>query len=160
MCPSFEAWTAYLSDPDVQHEWDIFCNPGRFPLGTRIVKPSKNGYVPIGFFQMWHASSGVRWYPNSSQHAGDNDMDFALQWPRSRRQLLPEILAIHLDSCRDNFGLNWNGRQTPFFGPLGSNVLNPKGPALTDENIPDKTELGFDVTEKVTYSQIEEPLLA
>lgn len=149
MCPSFLAWMEFLSDPDIQHEWNSYCNPGRFPLGTRIVKPSTDGYIPIGFFQLFHGSAGHIWYPDHSDNAGETDLVFALKWPRSRRRLLPELLAIHLDSVKGNFGKNWKGRTTPYFGPQPLKVPDASCSTLTEETSLDKT----DVTKQLDGSQ-------
>jgi len=77
--------------------------------------------VPIGFFQLWHAgATGIRTYPGHGA-VDRSDMSFALQWPRGRRALVPEIVAIHLatDDGRE-MGANWRGRTTPPFGPVPS----------------------------------------
>jgi hypothetical protein len=42
------------------------------------------------------------------------DVLFAIQWPRPKRQLLPEGFCIHLQSSAE-FGANWQGRKTPPF---------------------------------------------
>ena len=82
------------------------------------------GYVPIGFFQLWHSSEdqyhGVRSKPYPANHndACRTDVQFALQWDRRQRELLSEFLAIHLDSGRCQNGANWKGRTTLRFGPL------------------------------------------
>jgi hypothetical protein len=92
------------------------------PVGARWVDV-RYGYVPIGYFQLWHQSSdtrkGVRLrrYPDSHSDAARADVKFALQWDRRRRQLLPEVIVAHLESEPCPTGANWKGRKTRRFGP-------------------------------------------
>jgi hypothetical protein len=72
--------------------------------------------VPIGFFQLWNPKgSGVCHYPERHTTAARSDMLFAMQWPRDKRHLLPEIIAIHLESESVEMGANWQGRKTKPF---------------------------------------------
>jgi hypothetical protein len=79
------------------------------------------GYLPIGFFQLWFhgMADGMprRDYPHTDSDAAHSDSKFALQWPRRKRLLLPDIIAVHLESERVPFGSNWRGRKTKKFGP-------------------------------------------
>lgn len=88
-----------------------------FPLGARIIH-SEHGYTPIGYFQLWHKSTG-RSYPFHQGNAEHTDVLFAALWPRKNRVLLPELLVYHLESGSGPIamGTNWNGRKTPPFGP-------------------------------------------
>lgn len=116
MCRSFEQWSAFLQHPEVQHSCDIFVQANAFPLGVRVAKLKGDGYVPIGFFQMWNPSiSSVSVY-KEHQAADRGDMAFALQWPRRKRLMIPEIVGIHLESEQGKMGTNWNGRSTKPFG--------------------------------------------
>ena len=91
-------------------------------MGVRVVPDTYNGYVPIGFFQMWNPSkSGISVYPHQHTDAGRGDMLFAKQWPRSKRALLPEIIGYHLESEPSDMGANWGGRKTAPFGPTLKN---------------------------------------
>jgi hypothetical protein len=82
-----------------------------------------HGYVPIGFFQLFHGSamiwrgSHIRRYPYHHGDAARSDVQFALQWDRRHRQLLPEVVVLHLESQKAPLGANWNGRTTEEFGP-------------------------------------------
>jgi hypothetical protein len=121
MCPSFAAWLAYVGRPEVQHSCDTFVQANAFPLGVRIAKMARGddaGYVPIGFFQLWNAvATGRKTYPGHGE-ADRSDMRFALQWPRGKRHLIPEIVAIHLESEESEaMGANWRGRKTKPFAP-------------------------------------------
>lgn len=118
MCPDFDAWTRYIADPVIQHAREIFVIPDAFPLGTRVAKLDGEGYIPIGFFQLWHpGASGVSTYPDEHGTAGRADMLHALKWMRKRRALIPEIFAVHLGSPIPPGQNNWRGRLMAPFGP-------------------------------------------
>jgi hypothetical protein len=104
------------------HECGHWFHP-TFPVGSRWVS-SIHGYVPIGFFQLFHGSQmvehgyHVRKYPTSHGDAARTDVQFALQWDRRNRQVLPEAIVLHLDGEAGSvMGANWSGRTTPRFGP-------------------------------------------
>jgi hypothetical protein len=83
----------------------------------------REGWVPIGYLQLWHSSSdewqGIRIKPYPANHgnACRTDVQHGLQWDRCKRVLIPEILAVHLESEPARMGVNWNGRRTKRFGP-------------------------------------------
>ena len=88
------------------------------------------GYVPIGFFQLWHSSAdlrdGVRIkpYPHTHNSACRTDVQHALQWDRVKRALIPELVVVHLESEADSkIGVNWEGRKTKRFGPVGATPI-------------------------------------
>lgn len=120
----YEEWRKYLRKPRLVHEADVYVHLDAFPVGTRFVWPEGHGYVPIGFFQLWHPGvSGVRSYPTEHTNAGRSDMFFAGQWPRHRRGMLPELVALHLESEQREQGANWDGRVTQPFearGPIAA----------------------------------------
>ena len=117
MIASAEQWREHCSNPKLQQEDDIYVHVNQYPLGTRIASSTKGGWLPIGYWQMWNPKgSGVYEYPENHSSAGRTDMQFATQWPRSKRQLLPEILVYHLESEPADQGANWNGRVTKKFG--------------------------------------------
>jgi len=118
MCYSYEDWARYQSWPEVQHSCNLFVQATDFELGTRVGHLDEDGWAPIGFFQLWHPSgSGHAAYPD--QGNGDrSDLKFARNWPREHRGMIPEVVAIHLDSeKRETMGGNWRGRKTKHFGP-------------------------------------------
>jgi glycosyltransferase involved in cell wall biosynthesis len=119
MCPNYEAWREYIDFPGpVQDSW-VFIHATRFPLGVRLAeyKTPGGGYEPIGYFQLWNPSgSGVYSYPSQHGFADRTDVIHCKKWPRELRELLPEIVVIHLES-EHGLGLNWRGRTTPWFGP-------------------------------------------
>lgn len=97
--------------------------PAGFPVGARWVGP--DGYVPIGFFQLWHRiGGGEEWsgrrtkpYPSGHGTAAREDVQHGLQWDRRQRELLPELFVVHLESEPAKCGANWSGRTTKRFGP-------------------------------------------
>lgn len=94
----------------------------RVEVGTRWCHPSM-GYVPIGYFQMWHSSEDewrgirVRPYPRNHSDAARTDVQHALQWDRHKRSLIPEVIGVHLESEPLPKGANWKKRISKPFGP-------------------------------------------
>lgn len=119
MCPNYEEWQRFIEKPRKIQEAYIYIHPTAFPVGVRIAEYMNKGYEPIGYFQMWNPKcSGVTEYPTQHGKADRTDVLHAKKFSRIKRQLLPEILCIHLDSegqTVDNMGKNWNGRQTAMF---------------------------------------------
>lgn len=117
-----------------RESWDRICESGyqqaaahcyvqpheKYPVGTRWVSP-RDGYVPIGFFQLFHGSAMIRKgihlrpYPAHHSDAARSDVQFGLQWDRRSRELLPEIVVWHLESEPAAVGTNWKGRKTKSF---------------------------------------------
>jgi len=120
MCPNFEEWMEFVSSPRQTHTGWVYIHPTVFPMGVRIGEYMSEGYEPIGFFQMWHPkTSGVYEYPEMHGSADRTDVLFAKKWSRKNRGLIPEIIAVHLDSedsTIQDMGKNWNGRKTSHFG--------------------------------------------
>jgi hypothetical protein len=117
-----DQWRNFITNPQLQQEgWSEYGDCGKFihvhkefPVGTRVAHPT--GYVPIGFFQLWHPkTSGFFKYPEHHTDAGRGDMLFALQWPRAKRHMIPEIIGYHLESEAAEMGRNWGGRRTKPF---------------------------------------------
>jgi hypothetical protein len=115
-CKGFDRWVDFLCEGDPQILYDLMVAPGPFGFSFRVLRPAFDGWVPIGFFQMWHpGATGIRRYPEYHTDAARGDVLFAAHWPRSRRQLIPEVLAYHLESERAPVGTNWSGRRTKPF---------------------------------------------
>jgi len=113
MCPSYKDWMNFIDNPSLLHEGWIYVHPTAFPMGVRIAEYKGKGWEPIGFFQMWNPKgSGVFEYPKEHGAVDRSDVIFAKKFPRSKRQLLPEIISIHIDSEQAHMGKNWSGRQT------------------------------------------------
>ena len=104
-------------------------------VGCRWVHPI-HGYCPIGCFQLWHSSQdlwhGVRIKPYPSFHnsAAHSDIQHSLQWDRNRRAVIPELLAVHLESEPAQMGANWKGRKTKRFGPEAQPVIGAVAPSF------------------------------
>ncbi len=69
-----------------------------------------HGYVPIGFFQLWHADYHKP-YPYSLGTAAHDDVLFATQWKQEHRRLLPSAFVYHLVARPPYYGENWDGRR-------------------------------------------------
>jgi hypothetical protein len=116
MVKGARAWNSFLEMPKLQHENECYVHTGAFPLGTRVMQINAGGYIPIGFFQLWNApASGVKLYPSGHSDAGRTDGQFAMQWPRALRAMIPEIIAYHLESVDSSMAANWGGRTTAPF---------------------------------------------
>lgn len=113
----FKAYNEWQEAPILQHETDSYIHMSNvFPLGTRVMQPHGHGYVPIGFFQMWNPKvSGISEYPEGHTDAGREDTLFPMQWKRSERALIPEIVGYHLESDDASNAANWSGRTTAPF---------------------------------------------
>jgi len=111
-----KAWDEFQNMPRLQHELDCYVHMNAFPLGTRVMQPNAQGYIPIGFFQMWNPKvSGVEKYPEGHTDAGREDGMFTLRWSRAERALIPEIIGYHLESDDARNASNWSGRTTAPF---------------------------------------------
>lgn len=113
----YVAWDKFTAMPVLQHEDETYIHPNSFPLGTRVMFKHSEGWVPLGFFQLWHPrASGVNNYPEAHGTAGRTDTLFSQQWPRAMRSFLPEIICYHLESGEAAaMGANWEGRTTASF---------------------------------------------
>lgn len=115
----YQNYAEFLDMPKLQHECNTYVHLNAFPLGTRIMHAHEQGYMPLGFFQMWNPkTSGVTSYPEGHTTAGREDTLFSGQWKRRERVLIPEIVGYHLESDDASMAANWNGRTTaPFEYP-------------------------------------------
>jgi hypothetical protein len=78
-------------------------------LGHRLVC-NLRGYLPLGFFQMWHAST-QKPYPYSLGTAAHDDMMFSALWPTACRRHLPGVICFHLLPTAPKVGENWDGKR-------------------------------------------------
>ena len=123
----YERWhqlrQSFHTDPQFSYRY-IVATPPDLPIGAHVIH-KQHGYVPIGYFQMWHSQhmhqNNFR-YPEVEGTAENMDVQFALRWPRKQRILLPTVRVFHLESEAAPMGVNWNGRKTKPFtqsgGPL------------------------------------------
>lgn len=121
MCPSYNDWIEFINNPkEIQEGW-IYIHSDAFPMGVRIAEyMNKNsGWEPIGYFQLWNPKgSGVTSYPTEHDYCDRTDVLHVKKFSRQNRELLPEILVIHLDSeglGTGDMGKNWRGRKTALF---------------------------------------------
>ncbi len=105
MVTGFSQWEALERSGYLQGgQFDYHCRtnlPEGITLGTRWSHP-RMGWVPIGFFQLWHSSQDewkgirVKPYPTNHGNACRTDVQHALQWDRHKRELIPELIGVHL----------------------------------------------------------------
>jgi hypothetical protein len=69
------------------------------------------GWLPLGYFQLFHASR-QRPYPYSLGTAAHDDVLFAALWPEPQRRLLPTAFVYHLCPTPPYYGQNWEGRKS------------------------------------------------
>lgn len=115
-----KGWKVWQENKDLlvpHHKFGYLLTPHEaFPSGARLVHGDW-GYMPIGYFQMWHSSMKLE-YPVNAGNAAHSDVVFATQWEKSKRTLLPTLYVFHLESDPSAYtGTNWEGRRTPYFGP-------------------------------------------
>jgi hypothetical protein len=83
---------------------------GNAPIGHRWMD-GIDGYLPLGFFQTYHASN-QKPYPFSLGDASHDDLMFSALWPRANRIHLPTVVVGHLITEPTAIGQNWEGRRT------------------------------------------------
>jgi hypothetical protein len=133
MVRNYDDWKRLKSSGWLAHDSQCLVTPPKgFDIGTRWVH-HEMGYVPIGFFQLWHSTADqwkgarTRPYPTKHNDACRTDVQHALQWDRRNRELLAELLVVHLESESCANGTNWKGRKTKRFGPMPSYQRNAMG---------------------------------
>lgn len=119
MCSGYTQWMEYLNSPKKIQEGWIYIHLNAFPIGVRVAEyMNKNGgYEPIGYFQLWNPKgSGVCDYPTEHDFCDRTDVLHCKKFKRENRELLPELVCIHLDSEElVEMGKNWKGRKTKLF---------------------------------------------
>jgi len=118
---TYENWEKNKHKTIPQHQYRFMVTPqSEFSIGSRLLH-LEYGYVPIGYFQLWH-SCVRRTYPIVCGSAEHSDVLFGIQWPVEKRILLPTCFVFHLESEPAKMGTNWDGRQTSPFGPPGTKI--------------------------------------
>ena len=132
---SFPEWNKYITDPKPLHDRGFLLHMANFDVGARLVHYWGEGFVPIGFFQMWHPTdSGVLEYSEEECTINHTDVLFARKFLKENRKLIPDIICFHLESESVKMGENWNGRKTKYFGleekDLTLNVIGTINPII------------------------------
>jgi hypothetical protein len=120
MCNSYKDWMNFIHmhSPRPIHEGWIYLHLHHFPMGQRIVQYQGEGYMPIGYFQLWNPKgSGVWTYPVEKVGFDRTDVLHLKQFTREYRRFIPDIVCIHLASEDHAMGQNWYGRTTSSFIP-------------------------------------------
>jgi hypothetical protein len=119
-CKSFGDFARYISNPERHHGNNGMMGMNAFEKGARLLNLDRDGYVPIGYFQLWNPiASGVLSYPIEHGTADRSDTLFAYNWLREKRHIIPELICVHLESEACQMGANWQGRKTRAFAPEG-----------------------------------------
>jgi hypothetical protein len=119
MCDSFMDWMKYFYSGKPVNEGWCYTHLDAFPVGTRLVKYHSEGYIPIGFFQLWNPSvSKITHYPEQNAAFDRTDTLFAQLFPKKSRRFIPDFAVIHLASEDTYQGQNWQGRISKPFRPL------------------------------------------
>jgi hypothetical protein len=91
-----------------QHLHNAFINASQ-NVSPRYVD-ALHGWLPLGFFQLWHARCQKQ-YPYSLGTAAHDDVMFSASWPRSHRRLLPGVIVYHLCARKPVLAENWDGHR-------------------------------------------------
>jgi hypothetical protein len=128
MIPNWNEWVAFQATGWLQSnhfQYQNYISFPKYPMGARWAD-LVSGWCPIGFFQMWHSSadlwhgSRIKRYNDKHNDACRTDTQHSLQFDRKKRALIPELIAVHLDSEGSANGTNWKGRKSARFGPPNS----------------------------------------
>ena len=117
---SYHRWTHFKAEYHRSPQFSHRClvnTPGDAAIGANLVH-KEYGYCPIGFFQLWHSEYMHNYnlrYPETHGSAENEDVVWALRWPRKKRTLLPTLRVYHLESEPAAMGANWKGRKTKPF---------------------------------------------
>lgn len=123
MIQSYDEWVKFQSLNWFLHDYqNRVVIPKGYQIGTRWCH-IEGGYTPIGFWQCWHSSNDhfrgtrIRPYPTRHNDACRSDVQFSMKFDRCKRELLPELVVVHLESEPAKLGANWAGRKTRIFNP-------------------------------------------
>jgi GTP:adenosylcobinamide-phosphate guanylyltransferase len=120
MINSYKKWYKFQHvDKKIIHEGWTFLRTDNLPVGVRVVH-HKDGWIPIGFFQMWNPKgSGINDYASENKKGYDRtDVLQAKRWSKIKRRFIPDIICVHLASEKQIQGRNWSGRKSIIFGQM------------------------------------------
>jgi hypothetical protein len=130
-CKGKDNWDKYSANRNmINNNWLLTIDNSIFEFGARLIHlygheggdGSFAGWNPIGYFQLAHRSAFVS-YPQNSSGADHCDMVFSRLWTRDKRILIPELMAIHIESYFVVHGVNWYGRLSEPFDSKKSNFV-------------------------------------
>ena len=125
MCTDYDEFVRFLDGKSQPYAEKFFTVPP-FDISPRVCQHYGKGYIPIGYFQLWHPLGSSRFtYPTIHDYDGiyaRTDVQHAVTF--QRRHLIPEVLCVHLEQGHNTMGANWNGRTTPTFGPFAGVTQN------------------------------------
>jgi len=92
-----------------QHHHNVIQTHARRPLRERYVD-KLYGFIPIGYFQLWHATK-QKVYPHGLGTAAHDDVLFAAQWAPEHRRMLPSAVVHHVCAKQPQYKENWDGKR-------------------------------------------------
>ena len=132
-CKGFDKWIEFLSNPKLIYKNWCYQDNNIFPKVDRFMPYYDEGYIPIGFAQLWFPrESGISFYPQEHGYADRTDVLFAKQWEKGYRKFIPELIGIHLESNDAINGINWKGRKSSSF-ELKDNLNKPDVPKYIED---------------------------
>jgi len=116
MCDSYKEWYTFINNNKEIYGGYVFMNMSHFKIGHRVNQYYGDGYMPIGFFQLWNPSKSGTWtYPVELSGYDRTDVVHLKQFARDKRKFIPELVCVHLASETTELGQNWKGRKTKRF---------------------------------------------
>jgi hypothetical protein len=114
-CVGFANWAKYIQSPELAHANTGFLGMNAFENGARLLNLGRDGYVPIGYFQLWNPQgSGVTEYPRST-----------VRLTGPTRSSRTTGLARTGTSSRNSWSSIWS-RTTRRWGPTGRAARPPR----------------------------------
>ena len=120
-CYGYEDFLKFETKEGVVHN-NWLLHGASLEFGARIIhiygdkddKGNFTGWKPLGFFQLCHKSAFSEYPEGQLGDASHGDMEFAKLWSRENRELIPEIIGVHI--CTTNYAsMNWKGRKSDPF---------------------------------------------
>jgi hypothetical protein len=105
MVKDMKEWLDFWLEPELIHECNTYLHLTSFPVGSRIVKLDSGGWLPNGYFHLWHQGTKKLSYPTTKEGAS---LDFAKGFERKQRHMLAEIAVLHLGDKVNHADIQWN----------------------------------------------------
>lgn len=118
-CVGVDNWEKVLKSKWLDHhrQWGYLIQPPpHCKPATRVGHGDHDGWIAIGFSQLFHSSQQTRYPTKPTANAEHSDLLFCSYWPREKRILAPDYYAIHLSSGGRS-GDDWGGRTSPPWCP-------------------------------------------
>lgn len=112
MCPDYKSWMQFLKRPRAVYQKNEL-KLTAFPIDNRYSEFGEEGWYPGAWFFLWHPqTSRITLYPGEAE----SDLVFGRSWDIDKRELLADVIGIHLDSATEVD--KWlTRRKQPFIDP-------------------------------------------